>query len=50
MNALLVIFMIVWLISSVGLTITILMHSGKGTGLSEHLLGHLGLLDRREEP
>ena len=35
MNALLVIFMIVWLISSVGLTITILMHSGKGTGLSD---------------
>ena len=31
----LVIFMIVWLISSVGLTITILMHSGKGTGLSD---------------
>lgn len=35
MNALLVITLIVWLISSVGLTITILMHSGKGTGLSD---------------
>lgn len=36
-SPLLVIFMIIWLISSVGLTITILMHSGKGTGLSDML-------------
>lgn len=35
MSALLVIMLIIWAISAVGLTILILMHSGKGTGLSD---------------
>ena len=35
MTALLVIMLIIWGISAVGLTILILMHSGKGTGLSD---------------
>jgi preprotein translocase subunit SecG len=34
-SPLLIVTLIVWLISSVGLTILILMHSGKGTGLSD---------------
>lgn len=38
-NALLVISLIVWAISSVGLIIFVLLHSGKGAGLSEMLGG-----------
>ena len=35
MSALLIIMLVIWGISAVGLTILILMHSGKGTGLSD---------------
>lgn len=35
MNALLVLTLIVWAISSIGLIIFVLLHSGKGTGLNE---------------
>jgi preprotein translocase subunit SecG len=38
-NALLVISLIVWAVSSVGLIIFVLLHSGKGSGLSEMLGG-----------
>ncbi len=39
MNPFLVIVMIVWAISSIGLIVFVLLHSGKGTGLSEMLGG-----------
>ncbi len=39
MTALLVLALIIWAISSVGLIIFVLLHSGKGTGLSEMLGG-----------
>ena len=35
MSALLIIVLILWLISAVGLVIFVLLHSGKGTGLSD---------------
>lgn len=35
MNALLIITLIVWAISAIGLIVFVLLHSGKGTGLSE---------------
>lgn len=35
MNALLVLVMIVWAVSALGLIVFVLLHSGKGTGLSE---------------
>lgn len=35
MNALLVLVLIVWVISALGLIVFVLLHSGKGTGLSE---------------
>lgn len=38
-TALLVLALIVWAVSSVGLIIFVLLHSGKGTGLSEMLGG-----------
>ena len=38
-NALLVISLIVWAVSSVGLIVFVLLHSGKGSGLSEMLGG-----------
>ena len=38
-NALLIVSLIVWAISSVGLIIFVLLHSGKGSGLSEMLGG-----------
>jgi len=38
-SALLVIGLIVWAVSSVGLIIFVLLHSGKGSGLSEMLGG-----------
>ena len=38
-NALLSIGLIVWTISSIGLIIFVLLHSGKGAGLSEMLGG-----------
>ena len=39
MTALLVLTLVVWLVSAVGLIIFVLLHSGKGTGLSEMLGG-----------
>ena len=39
MTALLVLTLIVWLVSAVGLIVFVLLHSGKGTGLSEMLGG-----------
>lgn len=39
MSALLVLTLLVWLVSAVGLIIFVLLHSGKGTGLSEMLGG-----------
>ncbi|NTU71855.1 MAG: preprotein translocase subunit SecG [Coriobacteriia bacterium] len=38
-NALLILALIVWAVSSIGLIIFVLLHSGKGTGLSEMLGG-----------
>jgi preprotein translocase subunit SecG len=38
-NPLFYIAMIVWLVSSVGLIVFVLLHSGKGTGVSEMLGG-----------
>ena len=35
MDALLVITLIIWVISALGLIVFVLLHSGKGTGLSE---------------
>ena len=39
MTALLVLTLVVWLVSAVGLIVFVLLHSGKGTGLSEMLGG-----------
>lgn len=39
MTALLILALIVWAISSIGLIVFVLLHSGKGTGLSEMLGG-----------
>lgn len=39
MNPFLVVVMIIWAISSIGLIVFVLLHSGKGTGLSEMLGG-----------
>ena len=41
MNPLLIIALLVWAVSSVGLIIFVLLHSGKGTGLSDMLSGSL---------
>ena len=38
-NALLVIALLVWAVSAIGLIIFVLLHSGKGSGLSEMLGG-----------
>jgi preprotein translocase subunit SecG len=38
-DALLVITLIVWAISAIGLIVFVLLHSGKGTGVSEMLGG-----------
>jgi preprotein translocase subunit SecG len=38
-NVLLILTLIVWAVSSVGLIVFVLLHSGKGTGLSEMLGG-----------
>ncbi|HET6350738.1 MAG TPA: preprotein translocase subunit SecG [Coriobacteriia bacterium] len=35
MNALLIIMLVVWAISGIGLIVFVLLHSGKGTGVSE---------------
>ena len=39
MSPILVILMVIWLISAVGLIVFVLLHSGKGTGLSDMLGG-----------
>ena len=39
MTVLLVLTLVVWLVSAAGLIIFVLLHSGKGTGLSEMLGG-----------
>ena len=41
MSPLLVILTIVWFLSGVGLVVFILMHSGKGTGVSEMIAGSM---------
>lgn len=41
MTPLLVILTIIWFLSGVGLVIFILMHSGKGTGVSEMIAGSM---------
>ena len=38
-NALFILTMIVWAVSAVGLIVFVLLHSGKGTGLSEMMGG-----------
>jgi len=40
-NALLILTLIVWAASSIGLIVFVLLHSGKGTGLSDMLSGSL---------
>jgi len=40
-NPLLVLALLVWAVSSVGLIVFVLLHSGKGTGLSDMLSGSL---------
>lgn len=39
MTALLIIVLLIWVVSAVGLIVFVLLHSGKGTGLSEMLGG-----------
>jgi preprotein translocase subunit SecG len=39
LNPLLIVVLIVWLISGVGLILLVLLHSGKGTGLSDIIAG-----------
>lgn len=39
MNALLILMLVIWAISATGLIVFVLLHSGKGTGLSEMLGG-----------
>ena len=39
MNPFLVVVLIIWAISGVGLIIFVLLHSGKGTGLSDVIAG-----------
>ncbi|MCL2492283.1 MAG: preprotein translocase subunit SecG [Coriobacteriia bacterium] len=41
MSALFIIFLIIWAISSIGLIVLVLMHSGKGAGLSETFGGSM---------
>ncbi|ACV22054.1 preprotein translocase subunit SecG [Slackia heliotrinireducens] len=41
MTALLVIFLILWAVSGVGLIVFVLLHSGKGTGLSDMIASSL---------
>jgi preprotein translocase subunit SecG len=41
LSPLLVVLLIVWFLSGVGLVALILMHSGKGTGVSEMIAGSM---------
>ena len=36
-----IIVLIIWILSGIGLTVFILMHSGKGTGVSEMIAGSM---------
>ncbi|MCL1847636.1 MAG: preprotein translocase subunit SecG [Coriobacteriia bacterium] len=39
MNALLIAVLVIWLISGIGLILFVLLHSGKGAGLSDIIAG-----------
>ena len=39
MTALLIVALLIWAVSAIGLIVFVLLHSGKGTGLSEMLGG-----------
>lgn len=41
MNALLIVMLIIWAISGVGLIVFVMLHSGKGTGLSDMIASSL---------
>ena len=41
MNPLLIQLIVIWFLSGIGLVIFILMHSGKGTGVSEMIAGSM---------
>ena len=41
MNALLIVMLIIWAISGVGLIVFVMLHSGKGTGLSAMIASSL---------
>ncbi|MCL2631534.1 MAG: preprotein translocase subunit SecG [Coriobacteriia bacterium] len=41
MNPLLIIILVLWAVSGVGLVIFVLLHSGKGTGLSDVIAGQM---------
>lgn len=41
MSPLLIFVLIVWLISGIGLVLFVLLHSGKGTGLSDTIAGQV---------
>ena len=41
MNPLLILVLIVWAVSGVGLIVFVLLHSGKGTGVSEAIAGSI---------
>ena len=41
MNALLITVLVVWLISGIGLILFVLLHSGKGTGMSDIIAGQV---------
>ena len=41
MNALLIVMLIIWAISGVGLIVFVILHSGKGTGLSDMIASSL---------
>lgn len=41
MNPLLILLVVIWFVSGAGLVVFILMHSGKGTGVSEMIAGSM---------
>ena len=41
MSALVIIVLVIWAISAVGLIVFVLLHSGKGTGISEAIAGSI---------
>lgn len=42
MNAFVILVLLVWAVSALGLIVFVLLHSGKGTGLSDMLGGAMG--------